>query len=192
MPKKKLSEGSGQSPAYPAQLHATSQIGRHKDSNRIILPPNRIVFCFSLVVAGKLYLTISQHWKIAGCIMLFRISHIIIYGTRHHHVSRLFFHKQLPCNPGNMSLEQVFEAPYGEALFGHKEDGERTLAIMKRWKDYDALNVERQCIMHLLVCMLILWNAFIQLYVLLGCTYISPLCAFVKCAVGLAHPVPFV
>ena len=91
-----------------------------------------------------------------------------------------------------MSLEQVFEAPYGEALFGHKEDGERTLVIMKRWKDYDALNVERQCIMHLLVCMLILWNAFIQLYVLVGCTYISPLCACPKCAVGLAHPVPFV
>ena len=43
---------------------------------------------------------------------------------------------------------------------------------------------------HLLVCMLILWNAFIQLHVFTGCTYFSPQCAWVKCAVGLAHPVP--
>lgn len=118
--------------------------------------------------------------------------HISKYGHHHVAVSHLFWAVALQSL--QHVLETCLEAPYGEALFGHKEDGERTLAIIKRSKDYDALNVELKIIhlmyIHLLVCMLILWNAFIQLNVFMGCTYFSPLCAWVKCAVGLAHPVP--
>ena len=118
--------------------------------------------------------------------------HISKYG--HHHVAISHLFSAVALQSLQHVLETCLEAPYGEALFGHKEDGERTLAIIKRSKDYDALNVELKIIhlmyIHLLVCMLILWNAFIQLNVFMGCTYFSPLCAWVKCAVGLAHPVP--
>lgn len=66
--------------------------------------------------------------------------HISKYG--HHHVAISHLFSAVALQSLQHVLETCLEAPYGEALFGHKEDGERTLAIIKRSKDYDALNVE--------------------------------------------------